>query len=51
MTSIKNCFEKWGWEVRKINRGVVFGQSTLYACMEVQQWNLFVQLLYTNKKN
>jgi hypothetical protein len=29
--------------------GGEFDQSTLYACMEISQWNLFVQLTYGNK--
>jgi hypothetical protein len=26
-----------------------FGQSILYAWMEISQWNPFVQVIYTNK--
>jgi hypothetical protein len=29
--------------------GGEFDQSTLYACMEISQWNTFDQLTYTNK--
>jgi hypothetical protein len=28
-----------------------FDQSTLYAYMEISQWNPFVQLIYTIKKS
>jgi hypothetical protein len=28
-----------------------FIQSMLYTCMEISQWNLFVQLIYANKNS
>jgi hypothetical protein len=33
-----------------MNRGDEFDQSTLYVCMEIQQWKPFVQWIYTKKK-
>jgi hypothetical protein len=30
------------------NGGGEFDQSTSYACMEIPQWNPFVQLKYAN---
>jgi hypothetical protein len=37
--------------VRKSNRQGEFHQSTLYACMEISEWNTFVQLIYSDKIN
>jgi hypothetical protein len=34
----------------KDNRGGEFDQNTLYTCMVIQQWKLFGQLIYTDKK-
>jgi hypothetical protein len=36
--------------MRGVIRGGEFNQGTLYAYMEISQWNPFVQLIYTNKK-
>jgi hypothetical protein len=43
MKSIKVCLEKH-------IRGGKFDQGTLYAGMEISQWNPFVQLIYANTR-
>jgi hypothetical protein len=40
---------KLGGEIRKSNTDE-YDQSTLYAYMEISQWNPFVQLIYANEK-
>jgi hypothetical protein len=34
---------------RRKSNGSEFDPSTLYACMEISQWNPFIQLIYTDK--
>jgi hypothetical protein len=36
--------------MRKGNKGDEFDQNTLYAYIEISQWNSFVQLIYASKK-
>jgi hypothetical protein len=36
--------------IRKSNQGDEFDQRALYSCMEISQWNYFIQLIYANKK-
>jgi hypothetical protein len=44
-----NGFKGGGCEwVRESNRGEVFDQSILYACMDISQRKHFVQLIHTN---
>jgi hypothetical protein len=35
---------------QKGNRGGGFDQTTLYSCIEISQWNSFVQLIYAHFK-
>jgi hypothetical protein len=37
-------------ERRKSNRSGEFNQSAFYACMEISQLNLYVQVIHTIKK-
>jgi hypothetical protein len=45
----ENSINYWRGGRVKECRWDAFDQNTLFACMEISQWNTFVQLIYASK--